>query len=160
MDLWKSWNLHFVRCPPIGFLLRRTAGDRWIRVYNLPNAKRWPSSKSEVAQVRDRQNLVAGFVLDDPAEVIVWSTSFSHAAPGQNWIRAPRRLDWSRDIAEYFAREPRFYYRQMRWESGGLNDEFAAVARDERDPLVVLSPNTGATDLILSARRPAISTSS
>lgn len=143
MDPWKSWNLHFARCPPVGFLLREAAWDRWIRIYNLPRAKRLPRSKSEVALIRNRQSAVADFILGGMAEVVVWGTSFKGAAPAENWILAPRRHDWSPLMAEVWVREPQFYYRQMRWQSGSLSQEFAAVARGESDPLVVLSPNTG-----------------
>ncbi len=46
-------------------------------------------------------------------------------------------------MAEMWDRKPQLYYRPMRWQSGSMSKEFAAVALDECDPLVVLSPNTG-----------------
>jgi hypothetical protein len=156
---WIIWNAHFDGCPPVGYLLRVAAHDRWLRVYNLPNGKRYPSSKQEFAELRTRQNAVADFVLGHGATVIAWLSSYEGAPPGGEWHRAPPGPVWRADLSEALGSpEPQFYYRQLTWLSGILDPELAAVVADESGPLALFSlgtaelfcPYDGGMDLILA----------
>lgn len=159
MNPWIIWNAHFDGCPPVGYLLRVAAQDRWLRVYNLPNGKRYPSSNADFSEVRARQNAVADFVLGNGATVIAWITCYEGAPPGGEWHPAPPGPVWRTDLSEALGSpQPLFYYRQLTWLSGILDQELAAVAVDEGGPLALLSPGTaelfcpydGGMDLILA----------
>ena len=58
-----AWADLYPEAPPIGFLLRDSYPDRWLRIHNLPNAKRRPTSGWEYAELLRRHNEVGSFVV-------------------------------------------------------------------------------------------------
>ena len=62
---WAQWHADI---PPIGFLLRDAYPERWLRIYSLPEGKRYATSASERAEIRRRHITAALDVLGDGGE--------------------------------------------------------------------------------------------
>ncbi|MEU5116870.1 hypothetical protein AB0G64_35905 [Streptomyces longwoodensis] len=57
-DLTELWQQHWPRCPPIGYQLRGTYRDVWVRFHSLPESKRYAEDEGEYAVVLERYNTV------------------------------------------------------------------------------------------------------
>lgn len=70
MARWERWYPH---APPVGFLLRESYGDRWLRIHTMQESKRTPSSGWDYAELVRRYNTVAEHVLGDrsPCALVV-----------------------------------------------------------------------------------------
>lgn len=62
------WDEHFRDSAPIGFMLRQTYPDRWLRIHSLLNSKRYADTEEEYAELLRRHNRVATDALGDGAE--------------------------------------------------------------------------------------------
>src|SRR3954466_9295375 len=67
-DFTARWGAWYEDVPPVAFLLRDSVPERWVRIYSLPEGKRYPSSGFEHAELRRRHIRVATDVLSDGAE--------------------------------------------------------------------------------------------
>ncbi|MDB4915783.1 MAG: hypothetical protein JWM95_3427, partial [Gemmatimonadetes bacterium] len=70
---WPEW---YPDAPPVGFLLREAYPDRWLRIHSLPEAKRYPTSGFDYAELLRRHNSVAADVLglDTPCAILLVHT--------------------------------------------------------------------------------------
>lgn len=57
------WAKHFPSMSPVGWDLRSSLPDRWVRFHSLPGSKRYPESKKERAIVVERANALAQALL-------------------------------------------------------------------------------------------------
>lgn len=62
-DFMAQWAVWYPHAPPVGFLLRETRPDTWLRIHSLPASKRYPESAPEQAELARRHNRVATEVL-------------------------------------------------------------------------------------------------
>src|SRR5712671_5847453 len=70
LDIYKAFQSSFNNCPPVGFMLRDTHGDRWLRIHSLPDSKRYPDNQQESDELLHRHLKVAQFVLQDTESYI------------------------------------------------------------------------------------------
>ena len=66
----------FGTIPPLGYRLRLSYPDRWIRIYSLPEGKRYAETDEEREILLERQNAVASFVLGGGAACLVFSCEY------------------------------------------------------------------------------------
>ena len=163
------WRSQYGNCPPVGYLLRESFPDRWLRVHSLPDAKRYADTARELVTVLTRQNTVATDLLgaDGPA-VLVASPSHTpvlvRPARGERQYSrlrleplmiivetdpADKQSGWSIPLSSV----------HIHWHSGALDDVLADVANDLLKPFAIVSktnarvyaPYDGGADLILGS---------
>lgn len=163
------WRSHYGDCPPVGYLLRETFPERWLRIHSLPDAKRYAETARELQTVLHRQNTVATDLLgaDGPAVLVA---APSHAAPLVRPARGLRQyarlaLEPLMIILEGDAADPKRSWSiplssvHIHWHSGALDDVLADVANDLLKPFAIIStatgrvyaPYDGGADLILAS---------
>lgn len=59
MGEFSDWLKISQKTPPVGHLLREKFPNCWFRVHNLPSAKRYPDSDQEIAEIKNRNLIVA-----------------------------------------------------------------------------------------------------
>ncbi len=163
------WRSHYGDCPPVGYLLRESFPARWMRIHNLPEAKRYAETARELATVLTRQNAIATDLLgsDGPAVLVA---SPSHAPVLVRPARGERRysrlgLEPLMIIIETDPGNPTTGWSiplssvHIHWHSGALDDVLADVANDLLKPFAIVSETTarvyapydGGADLILAS---------
>src|SRR5215211_5157115 len=70
---WPDW---YPDAPPDGFLLREAYPERWLRIHSLPQAKRYPTSGFDYAELLRRHNAVADDVVGvgNPCAIVLVHT--------------------------------------------------------------------------------------
>jgi hypothetical protein len=70
LERWPDW---YSDAPPVGFLLREAYPERWLRIYSLPDGRRYPASGFDYAELLQRHNSVAADVigLGDPCAILL-----------------------------------------------------------------------------------------
>ena len=68
-QLFARWQALFAGVPPLRHHLRQAFSERWLRIHNLPGAKRYPETDDERRQVLERYAVVGGRVLGDGSPV-------------------------------------------------------------------------------------------
>lgn len=66
-----GWQRSFRDVPLLGFALRELLPDRWFRIHNHPESKRYPSIEEEYAELLMRQNAVLTTILGDRESYMV-----------------------------------------------------------------------------------------
>ena len=61
------WAEHYPSIPPLGYRLREALPERWLRVHDLPDGKRYATDDAEAAEILRRMNAVATSVLGEDA---------------------------------------------------------------------------------------------
>lgn len=170
-NLVESWNITFQATPPLGYLLRKTFSDRWIRIHSLPNGKRYPETDKEKADLLCR-NLIGAhkiFSSGDPCLVILAAvdieTNFSSCPKIKNL--GLKKVDgWS----EFYKRMPEyeqevenleFYVAEKTWEISEISEILLAVSDEKIDPILfynqkklrVFCPYDGGADLIFECAK-------
>ena len=145
-DAMAVWLSAFGGFPPVGYVLRDYFYGRWIRLYSLPEAKRYPDTKQELAVILMRHNLVASVVLGLGAPVIGWTPHWD-GRPDQSlrrWrplTRAPRWRGTAEDLENLDG--AKFFERRLTWSVGACDAELRAKADDRIGPLTLFSPVLG-----------------
>ena len=149
-----EWQERFGSLLPLGYRLRVEFPERWIRIYSLPEGKRYPECESERETLLERQYAVANHVLGSSPSCSFFSCRY-HLSPGERepanvgsiesihfselW-RTTERLDPSDPDEE--PTEIAVFGAKATWSNGTLRGALLAVANDEEN-LVALSHDTG-----------------
>jgi hypothetical protein len=128
-------------------MLRSGAGDRWIRLYSLPDGKRFATTERETSALVQRQNLVASAVLGLGARVTVWATHYGDAGPPLDlthwkWVAEPPFWRCSEQELDTLA-GARFLERTLLWTPGALDEALKLRAVDELATLTLFSEPLG-----------------
>lgn len=171
VNKWLAWENAFHGLPPVGYILRRAAADRWIRLYSLPNGARLPSRPDDIAEVLRRENVVASTVLGIGATVTAWVAHQGDAPPlvdMADWIWARESPRWRGSESDLETLDGvRFLQRTLLWIPGALDEELRLRALDQLATLTIFSdvlgnafcPYDGGMDVILQSPEPVISLS-
>ncbi|MCP4180267.1 MAG: hypothetical protein GY756_21095 [bacterium] len=54
MSVETDWKSISPKIPPVAYLLKHIYPEKWIRIHSLPNSKRYPECKSEIATMNHR----------------------------------------------------------------------------------------------------------
>src|SRR5690606_37323370 len=68
-----GWKSSFPGIPPIGFKLRASLPERWVRFHSLPGAKRYPENEAEYRELLELHNTILG-ELAHPGETVILIT--------------------------------------------------------------------------------------
>lgn len=158
-----AWHRAFDGLPPLGYVLRVAAAERWIRLYSLPGGKRYASTDDESSALIERQNVVASVVLGLGTAVTAWVAHYGDGMPPlepKSWTWVPEPPQWRGEaaIAERLA-GARFFERTLVWTPGVLDDELRLCADDRLASLTVYAdvlrrafcPYDGGMDVFLEA---------
>ncbi len=58
LDFFSRWEANFQHVPPLAWKLREQFKDQWLRLYSLPNGKRYPDTPEEVYTILYRFNAI------------------------------------------------------------------------------------------------------
>jgi hypothetical protein len=160
---WAHWHPDV---PPVGFLLREAYPDRWLRIYSLPAAKRYPTSGFDYAELLRRHYAVAEDVVGGgrPCAILLVHTCKGrgvHAigrAAGLTTSGLPRLsslpLTLSDEEDGVFAAPMCIFGLQETWKRGGFDRFITEIAEDRSHGLVislesgrVYAPYDGGADL-------------
>jgi hypothetical protein len=160
------WNSWYPNSPPVGFLLRDAAPHRWLRIYSLPEGKRYPTSGFEYAELRRRHHVVANDVLGSGAPcalLLLGACSNTTGADlanmlglGQEAVPFVTELDSSisQEPDGIFATAMCLFGGEIVWHAPYFDGFIAATAEDRVDGLVVelhtggvYAPYDGGADL-------------
>jgi len=78
-DLAAQWTTAFGPFPPLGYICREHLHDRWLRIHNLPESKRYPDCEAEYAELLRRHNEVATTVLGNGEPCVLFVASYGDA---------------------------------------------------------------------------------
>lgn len=128
--------------------MRRPFRERWLRIYSLPEGKRYPTNEEEIATILRRHNDVAEVVLGDGAVCAVIVAGDSDDPPSLRALGARPVEGWAQrwmDDKE-FAEELEgleFAAGLCTWRRGKFNELIHDVAEDRTDLLLFVSLETG-----------------
>lgn len=146
----KTWIRHYSGIAPVGFVLRRTFRDRWIRFHYFDDDRRTPMSAGERSLVVERLNSIASAVWGSSERCVLLLVSFGVRMPppwaavlGVHQVRGEAVRKW-KGQAEYLGEDlPRFWCGQIDWHRGVLDKSFESVAIGNQGPVAVASVETG-----------------
>jgi len=64
-DIAQYWRTHFPGAAPVGWALRESFPDRWVRFHSLPGSRRYPEGKKDRAIVVERACALAKALLGE-----------------------------------------------------------------------------------------------
>ena len=64
-DFSARWDGWYEDAPPLAFLMRPAYPERWLRIYSLPQGKRYPTGGFEYAELLRRHKAVAREVIGE-----------------------------------------------------------------------------------------------
>jgi hypothetical protein len=147
------WSVHFPGHPPLGYLLRGSFPDRWLRIHSLPRSKRYADTPEEMAEILRRHNIAATEVLGDGAACVLVTVdgvepAVAGDAVGERQLRSLRPEPLVSVVVEEpeDGEEPYFTHLQAArfvWRSGALDLVLTDVANNVRWLLLVMSERTG-----------------
>lgn len=161
------WERRFGGTPPLGYRLRESYRDRWLRIHSLGDAKRHAESPTEREEVLARANRAGTAVLGEGSRC--WLVVPEYELEADN--RVPELPDAPLAPAMTFD-DPdddgavTFWAAEVVWHEGAFDDVLNAIADDRRwalwvrmDTSEVFAPYDGGADLILSSgeRKSALS---
>ena len=167
-DFAARWNRWYPNAPPVGFLLRDSYPDRWVRVHTMTGSKRSPNSGWDYAELSRRYNALAGYVLGDQAScalIIVHECGSPLSRQlAEAGIDASRLSDLGQLPSELWDEDEGVFAAPMcirgaatSWQHGAFDAYFAAVAQDYIKGLLVeeqrgqvVAPYDGGADLFLA----------
>ena len=94
-----TWQQRFPDCEPIGYRLRDSFRERWVRFHSLPESKRYPEDESEYKILLHRHNTILGELLGAERDVVLLTVAYSDTSqqvqtyPELNAI-APNAIPW------------------------------------------------------------------
>ncbi len=148
------WRSHFGDCPPVGFLLRETFPERWVRIHSLPGSRRYAETAREMSAVLSRHNAVISDLIGENGScVLVANPAYSvvrgRPPRGQRQVAqlelqplivvtggggsADTAPGWSIPLSSA----------PVSWQAGSLDDVLADVANNLLGPLLIVSDTTG-----------------
>lgn len=167
------WNQSFPQKIPISYLFKYYFSENWLRIYSLPQAKRYAESPIELEQLLQHQNQIISDCFESEMIIYIVSGYYSHGeieSPDHNQNPLfpydfetgtaihlntvdPFFFDDDENNDRYFT--PQFL--QSKWDRNLHNDLLIRIANDEMDAFyisfeknIIIAPYDGGIDLITS----------
>lgn len=137
-----AWRRRYPNARPVGFMLRESGAQHWLRLHSLPESKRYPDTDAERATIIARHNTLAADVLGEGAACWLVQVRWSGAqrepiAPDVPLVsRFPD--DDDEDFFGYIHAKP------VIWMAGAFDDLLEAVADDRSAKTLWMSVASGA----------------
>lgn len=131
-----EWNGFFPSTPPIGWCLRTEHSDIWLRIYSLPEGKRYPESQAEMESILCRHDIVAKSVLGvDQRLLVFWY--WKSDVPGLGGIKILDYIEDEETTFDIFGTEVNG------WNLEEFSPLLMEVANDEISSVVFYNPVSG-----------------
>ena len=155
-----EWRAVFGQVMPRGHLCRAAFAQRWLRIHSLPNAKRYPDSDIDRAEILSRHNTAATLVLGEASHCVLFIARFGDA---NCWDRSD---DLPLQVMPHHAMtridddsQTQYFAASVIWRSGAFDDLILACADDQSGPLFFVNlateqayaPYDGGADLFMSS---------
>src|SRR5688500_3415417 len=75
-SFWSQWSAWYPSDPPIGYLLRMSQFDHWLRIHNFGADTRYAETAAEVDQALHRNNVAATKALGPKSECLLFYATF------------------------------------------------------------------------------------
>ncbi|ALW85930.1 hypothetical protein AUC43_12985 [Hymenobacter sedentarius] len=79
-DFHAYWCSTYPEAMPLGYRLRITYPDRWLRIHSLPEAQRYPGDDADWAELLGRQFALFADLVSQPADLILVTGEYEMAA--------------------------------------------------------------------------------
>jgi hypothetical protein len=164
-DFFDYWRRSYGEVPPVGHILRTCFPQRWLRIHNLPESKRYAETEDEHQEILHRQNGLISELIGEggPCELVFGYYDEEERLP-EDVVAALRSLkpeflvmlspDESGLEREYPLLKASFGWRQK-----SLDTVLLAVANDVLEtPLIIstnrfriIAPYDGGVDIIVES---------
>ncbi len=144
------WTKNYPETQPINYLFKTVYSDRWLRIHNLPESKRYADSEEEYNIIFDRQNQII-------SDLVPHNSSLNVVI---NYIDIHNSLFKTYDLINlgtYIDREAETVFQSflftVSWEAHAFNHILKQIANDELRAFFVnenylISPYDGGIDII------------
>jgi hypothetical protein len=145
----RLWLEHYCHAQPIGWSLRISHKEEWIRFYSLPDGKRYATEEPEFTELLDRYNGLADEILTGSARCWIIAAlpvhdGFSRFKPydilsrGFKLLKEEQISDADGDVERY-----EFFIKEDQWVAQRHNLILIDIARDRLPPLLFISEDNG-----------------
>jgi hypothetical protein len=164
------WSDKFPETWPRAESLKTLYGDRWVRIYSLPNAKRYPETEEERQQVLSRYSSVLT-ELSSSGNILVITCEWDNNPTPKEGTSSATGDSSNKQYWESFKENPdetsaesvsyrHLYIQEAMVQDTWLRELLLKVAEDEIAGVIIVSPNMdwifhpydGGMDVILKSR--------
>jgi len=134
------WERNYGDTPPVGHILRhRFFNDRWFRIHNLPDSKRYADNSNELKILLDRQNTLITDLIGEGSDYLLLFYRISGKPMTLDFLEIPNavyldsiRLDAV--LPEDFEDESylSMAFVNKTWKAGSIDGYLAQVANEGR----------------------------
>lgn len=165
-EFMEHWEQHYPNSPLVGHLLRDRYPDRWLRIHNLPESKRYADNDEEYRELLGRQNTIIGELIGQraPCQLVLVDHGKEEGVPAdlEACLHAlnPEFLGTLAAEDGGLVADVPILMASLHWERKCLDTVLQAVADDVLEtPLIVglkqgcvLAPYDGGMDIIARDR--------
>jgi hypothetical protein len=147
----QAWQQAYPETPPITYQFKRHLPKRWVRIYSLPDGKRYANDKPEWDALLARQNAVIDYLVPQGQQVqIVFNLldRDNHLFKSVNLTRLGmvRDADFETGFETWLLEDV--------WHSGQFDPSLAMIADEQMRAFImapdcIISPYDGGMDIIL-----------
>lgn len=167
-----NWNHVFPQKVPIGYLFKHYFYQNWLRIYSLPNAKRYANNNIELKQLLVHQNQIISNCFGSETMIYIVSGHYSYGDIETSDINQNSLLHYDFEVGipiHLHTKEPTYfddgenndryftpYFVQSIWRQNLHNELLIQIANDEFDAFlisfennIIIAPYDGGIDLIV-----------
>jgi hypothetical protein len=149
------WQTFYPAAPPVGFLMRQSASENWVRFHALPGSKRYADSEHEREIILSRAKALARRILSDETRFWICEASPSSAESSSN-CGLPFAFSFHEEDEDIIWN---FYAGFVEWDASFFDNTIRSIAEDEGPRVLwmsaesgsVFAPYDGGFDLFLSS---------
>jgi len=158
------WRENYGAIPPLGYRLRESFPNRWIRFHSLPNSKRYADTHEERTIILNRANELACEILNIDEPFWLAASRMDENPEMVNYGFPPFTVN-SRQLPKVYGwMDPEdqisfsTYSKQTSWQIGEFDDVFSKIAEEEDYGVIfatldlssIFIPYDGGFDIIIS----------
>lgn len=149
MEKKQTWSDEYSKSSPVGFMLRETYPNRWLRIHSLEKSKRYADSRTEEKELLFRHSESAKHVLDTNNLMLfisIYDDTPEAPLNGPNWLEHFNfRAFESINIAEDDEDDPYYlvtYGAEFNWDEPLFQKIILDVAKENVGPVAFLSKDS------------------
>ena len=163
------WNKTYPNSHPINHELKWVYPDRWFRIHNLPESKRYARSESEYTIILNRQNQLINDLIGEGSEIAISFGYYSDNLTENCEIEQTDfgafhkslTIDLHRERPNEFDEPTYFdvYVKIANWKNNSQDQMLKAIADDEFRAMVIslstgliIAPYDGGVDVITESK--------
>ena len=80
-EFQKYWRDNFSNCPPVSYLFKDRLNERWFRIHNLPQSKRYAENEKEMQKILRRQKILFNDVMREEENCFLVCLGYDNENP-------------------------------------------------------------------------------